>query len=96
MTLNGNYGHKKMFSIGHIINETFSKLREKKTFLYNEAMGSVFLFSCEYFFIDQMSSFIIKYFSSKELGNFEKDVLLGHFKFRLYRELLHLYKAAKI
>ena len=85
-----------MFTVGHIINETFSKLKEKKSLLYNELIGSVFLFSCEYYFLDQISSFIIKYFSSKELGSFEKAYLFDHFRFRLYRELLRLHKTSGI
>jgi uncharacterized protein (UPF0297 family) len=44
--LNFNYGGKKMTYISGIVSEIFAKLKEKKTILINEMLGSILFFSC--------------------------------------------------
>lgn len=85
-----------MTYISTVITEIFSKFKEKKNILLNDLYNTIFLFSCEYYFFEQISNFVIKYFGSKELGNFDKACQLQHLKFKLYKELLQLRKSVGI
>lgn len=54
------------------------------------------MFSCEYYFFEQISNIVIKYFNSKELGSFDKACQFQHLKLELYRELIHIKKSVGI
>jgi hypothetical protein len=85
--VNFNYPLKKMSYIGRMMNETFLKLKEKKTVLRNTIDNSIFLFSCEYYTLDQISNFLIKFFTHKLLGNYEQHCLFPHLRYLLYAEI---------
>jgi hypothetical protein len=59
-----------MSYIGKTLSEAFAKMKEKKTILYNKLNDSMFLFSSEYYTLDQLSTYILKYFTVKMLGNY--------------------------
>ena len=87
LAVNFNYCNKKVSYIGRTLNDFFAKMKEKKTILYNRLNDAMFLFSSEYYTLDQICSHILRYFASKLLGNYEQPCLFGHLKAQLYSEL---------
>lgn len=96
LSVNFNYCSKKASYIGKTLNDFFAKMKEKKTILYNKLNDAMFLFSTEYYTLEQICSFILRYFSSKLLGNYEHDCLFAQLKTQLYYELEFLSRSRRI
>lgn len=96
LSVNFNYCNKRVSYIGKTLNDFFAKMKEKKTILYNKLNDAMFLFSTEYYTLDQICSFILRYFASKPLGNYEHDCLFPQLKTQLYSELEFLSRSRRI
>ena len=94
--VNFNYANKKMSYLSCILNDFFLKMKEKKTILYNKVNDSIFLFASEYYTLDQISTYVVKYFTSKTLGNYENECLFFQLKAMLYEEISFLCHSSRI
>ena len=70
LSVNFHYSNKKASYVGKTLSDFFAKMKEKKTVLYNKLNDAMFLFSAEYYTLDQICGFVLRLFSSKALGNY--------------------------
>lgn len=96
LSVNFQYGSKKASYIARTLSDFFAKMKEKKTVLYNRRNEAMFLFSAEYYTLDQICSFVLRLFASKALGNYEHECLFARLRAQLYCELEFLSRNRRI
>lgn len=78
------------------LHDPFARMKEKKTILYNRLNDSMFLFSTEYYTLDQLATCVLRFVSGRTLGNYEQSCMFSRVRDGLYGELAFLVRSRRV